>query len=277
MSNIEFYPIAIPFKRHHQELEGKVKEYDIVFRSDDSRIEDLIEFISLPFVKRVNIEFQGKVVPKVIQTASMIKDCLYVRLMPTQWNEAEKLKKEGICFFFDSLVPATSLCILDELISLGVSDVYLSDDLMYNLKEVSKTCHARGVQTRLILNHIPLTTFDKGKNPKSPMFRPQDVSYLEKFFDVFEFDCGKPYDWHVFNVMFKSYFIKRVWHGNLAELNHDINLEKGFPNDFILPEANLHKMNCQRVCDMRETNKCRKCEQMLEMGYTFLEKKARFV
>lgn len=269
------YPIAIPFKRHH-ELEGKVKEYNIVYRTDDSRMDDLIDFVSLPFVERVNVEFMGKIPIKIVQTVNKIKDCIYVRILPHQWVVVDKLQEEGIRFFFDSNITAGSYCKLDEILEMGVTDVYISDDLTYNLKEVQDYCHKRNVQLRLVVNRIPMTTINKGSDLRSPIYRPQDMSTLKRYYDVFEIDCGKPYNWHIFNVEFKSYFVNEYWHGNLAELNRDITLFGGFPNDHFHNAYTLGKLNCQRVCSQRITNHCNKCEQYYDIAKTFIEKGVAF-
>lgn len=271
----EIYPIAVPFKRYH-ELEGHIKEYNLLFRTDDSRMEDLIDFVTLPFVERVNIEFTTKISTQIIKTVDKIKDCLYVRVRPDQWTFVKTLQAEGIRFFFDVSMPATSYCELDKFIEMGVSDIYIADDLTYNLKDVHSYCLGHDVQTRIIINRIPLTTLDKGTSVKSPMYRPQDTDVLRQYYDVFEFDCDESWDWHKFNVLFKTYFIKKDWHGNLAEINPDIQLEGGYPNDAIIPGYTEYKMNCERACSKRMSNHCRKCQQFFEIGKILVEKGVGF-
>lgn len=267
----EIYPVAIPFKRFH-ELEGCVKEYNIIFRTDDSRLEDLIDFASLPFIERINVEFTDGVPVQIVNTVNKVKDCLYVRLKPDQWPLAKNLKEENIKFFFDVSMPVTSYCELDMFINMGVTDVYIADDLTYDLKNVHEYCAGNGVQTRLIINRIPLTILDKGTSVKSPMYRPQDTDILKEYYDIFEFDCGDPWDWHKFNVLFKTYFITKDWYGNLAEINPDIQLKGGFPNPSIIPDYTDYKMNCERVCSRRIKNRCRKCEQFFDIGKILVER-----
>lgn len=269
------FNVAAPFKRYH-ELEGQFAEYNIEYRSDDSRLDDLIDFISLPFIKRVNVHFDNKVMIKDMGVANRVKECIYVRLSADQWFATKSLKEAGIPFFFDATLPVSTYCQLDEMINLGVSDVYIADDLTYNLQEVSDYCHTHNVNMRLVLNRIPLTTFDKGKSVKSPIYRPQDTDVLSHYFDVFEFDCGDPYDWNKFDVYVKAYCLNCQWHGNLAELNQDIMLEGGFPNDSLIPNYTDYKMNCERVCNVNINNHCRKCEQFFEIGKEFKDKGAVF-
>lgn len=270
----KIYPICVPFKRHH-ELEGQTKEYDIKFRNDDSTLDKLIDFISLPFVERVNITFIGDDIPtQIIKTANKVKDCIYVRLMPDQTIYMNKLKDENIRFFFDSTFAPENICQLQEFVEdFGVTDVYIVDDLTYNLGEVADYCAKHDVQLRVVLNAIPMTTLNKGSDARSPIYRPQDTEALTAYYDVFEFDCGDPYDWHLFNVLFKRYFITHDWLGDLNTLNNEVNFENGFPNDCFLPEFTLGKLNCGRRCIR---NSCRKCQQFYDLGLIFAEKGVRF-
>lgn len=272
--NLERYPIAIPFKRYH-DLEGKIAEYNIEFRVNDSELQKLIDFISLPAVERVNIHFTNGAIPiQIIQTANKVKDCVYVRLSEEQWASIPKLKEEGIRYFMDVTAPVCSFSELEFFIGLGVTDVYIADDLVYNMADVENYCHKNDVKIRTILNRIPLTPFDKGRNVKSLIYRPQDTIPLMEYIDTFEFDCGDPYDWHIFNVLFKAYFVNGYWHGDLMELNPDIQLEQGFPNDSIVPEYTGYKVNCDRKCNKHSP--CRKCEQFYDIGIYIRDKGGYF-
>lgn len=268
MTNMK-YPIAIPFNRFNK-LEGKIKEYNILFRTDDSSLEDLIQFITLPFIERVNIQFTNKINIKIIQTVNNIKDCLYVRVMPEHWPQISELQDNKIRFFLDGSMPVSTYTQLAEAFDLGVSDIYIADDLNYNLDDVSKICKEKNIQMRLILNRIPATTLTKGSDVKSPIYRPQDMDILEKYFNVFEFDCDDPYNWNEFNVLFKAFFINKYWHGDLSELNHDIQID--FPNDQIMLNYSFSKMNCGRRCDSRASNKCKKCQQFYDIRTMLLDK-----
>lgn len=272
MTNLEeglFIPIAIPFKRYH-ELEGQVQEYNINFRSEDSSLDDLIDFISYDFVHRVNLCFIGKINPKIVSTANKVKDCIYVRVMPEQCFQVTELRDNDVRFFYDSTMSPSCYSELAEYIHMGVSDVYIVDDLTYNLEDVKKLCHSHNVHLRTILNRMPMTTLNKGKDVKSTIYRPQDIELLKQYYDVFEFDCGEPYNWNIFNVVYKAFFINQNWYGNLAEINPDIQFV--FHNEQVLPHYTAYKTKCQRVCDQRVNNPCKKCEQFINIGNTLFDK-----
>lgn len=129
---------------------------------------------------------------------------------------------------------------LESFINLGVSDVYIADDLCYNLKNVHDICQENNVQMRLILNQVPSMTLDRGINPKAPIFMPKDMDTINPYFDVFEFECGLPYDWAKFDVLYRAWFVNKYWHGQMSEINEDVDMD--FHCDaihLVLPQARL--------------------------------------
>lgn len=269
------YPIAIPFKRF-QDIEGRVAEYDIIFRNGDSELDDLIEFVDKIFVHRVNIEFTETPSIQTMRTINRIKNCAYVRLKDYQWPSVKELRENDVPFFFDSTIPADSWNELDSMIQMGVSDVYVANDLAYEAEDVIRLCKAKGVQVRCILNRIPLNIRTTGESFKDIVYRPQDIPVLQKYFDVFEFECGENYDWHVFNVLFKAYFVNKHWHGNLAEINPDIKFEGGFPNDYVPNWLNHFRLKCGVSCKRKEKAYCKKCQQAEEMSRILIAKGVGF-
>lgn len=61
-----------------------------------------------------------------------------------------------------------SFRLLEYVASLGVTDVYITDDLCYNLEMVRRACNKYNIRTRLIINRIPSSRPDKGIDPRSP-------------------------------------------------------------------------------------------------------------
>ena len=100
-----------------------------------------------------------------------------------------QLQQNNIKFFFGKELPITSFTLLDEMFANGVSDIYIADDLCYNLAKVSKRCKEKGVQIRLILNRIPITSLLAYDDVRAPIFSPRHYEELNKYIDVAEFDC----------------------------------------------------------------------------------------
>lgn len=265
MKNIS---LAIPFKLNH-ELNSVVQEFNIRFDKNKNSLEKLIDFVQEYPDKRINISFPAGVHVQTLSTLNKIHDNIFVRLTENDLQCISELKEKECRFFFDVSLSVTNYTNLDAYIKIGVSDIYIADDLCYQLKDVSRYCHSHNVKIRLVLNRIPATSFDKGINYCSPIYRPQDIDLLNLYFDTFEFECGDPYDWAKFDVLYRAWFERKNWNGELSEINDD--LEMLFPNNSIVPDFTNYKINCGRRCCQRITSPCRKCQQFIEIAMALKE------
>lgn len=268
--------LAVPF--HYQnDINDAVKEFNIKYDKQENSFETLMDFVQKYPETRINIEFIGDIYPSSIVTLSKLNPEVYVRLVQgnTTFAAIDELKQKGCKFFYDSPFCAENYCELDALIDLGVSDIYVSGDLCYKLPEVSEYCHAHGVNLRLILNRIPNTAIGAGEDPRSMIFRPQDITLLSQYIDTFEFDCGSPYDWAMFDVLHRAWFIRKHWHGDLREINKDLKIE--YPNDSVFPHFTDYKISCGRKCSKRIRNNCHKCDQFLEIAKILINKNVKLV
>lgn len=274
--------ICIPFK-YENEFNGVnkiVKEFDINFiqvtdgiNSKTSNITALLDFVRKNKDKNINISFPHEISISALELVNEIHKNIYVRLSVEQIGSVAELKKNNIKFFFDSAISAYNYSMLESLLSLGISQLYISDDLCYNMDEVIKTVREKNVKLRCILNRIPSTALDKGINEKSMIYRPEDLPLLDKYFSCFEFDCGEPYDLAKFDVLFRTFFRKGKWNGNLQELNPDVAFR--FDDRFIIPEYTVNKLNCERRCCSHYNNGCKKCKQFLDLQTMLIQKKIR--
>ena len=102
----------------------------------------------------------------------------------------KKFQELGIKFYFSPDFPIVNFRLLDYVIKLGVSDVYIMDDLCYDLARVRRAADKAGISIRLVLNRIPSMLLDKGKDVCAPIFIPETVDELSKYIDTVEFDEG---------------------------------------------------------------------------------------
>ena len=228
----------------------------------------LISFVEEYPHKRINISITDTDIPiNHLITLNKIHDNIYVKLSIYQAYYAEKLKEKEIKFFFDNTIPVSTFTLLDELIKIGVTDVYIADDLCYRLDDVSKRCKKDNIQIRLILNRIPATTPRADVDIHSPIFTPRHFEALDEYIDVAEFDChydneSDAYNWSVFNVLYKSWFIKHDWYNDLREINKDLAIF--YPVRQEMPLFIERKMNCGRRCAYDDM--CHKCETIIELA-----------
>lgn len=270
--------LAIPYKFNSEfNNNPDVTEYNIVFFKSRNRLEDLIGFAAEYPDKQINIEFAEGIQISVMKALNKINENCRVRLKSSDFNMIEELKKDSIKYFFDYSFCPNNFTTLQDFINMGVSDMYISDDLCYSLPDVSDILKNHGIKLRVVLNKIPSSSLMKGTNPKSIVYRPQDIDYLQQYYDIFEFDCYKDeyvYDWHVFNVFYRSWFQRKHWHGDLAEINDDLQIH--INNDTLIPDMTERKSVCGMRCNKRAVSHCRKCEQFLETSDILMSKNAMF-
>lgn len=262
--------LAAPFHLNNP-YDEVIDEFNIIFDDTKNDFKKLVNFVKEYPDKRINIEFINKVDLSLVDILRSMHDQIYLRINTTNSFYIEEFDEQVKWFFDSSVCAANNYSMLEYLLDLGVSDIYIADDLCYNLIDVKEYCG--GTHIRLILNRIP-SLLDKHCF-KSPIFRPQDIDLLKKYIDTFEFDCGQPYDWALFDVLYRSWFEKKYWLGDLREINQDLDFE--FPNASVPVEMNEYKIQCGLKCVAQtHYNYCRKCQDFMTIGYELKNKEIRF-
>lgn len=276
--------LAAPFQLHC-EYEDVIDEYNInydpkkyvktdklnqaanVEKDSQLLLDKLIAFVEQT-PRRINISIPNSEIPiSHLAIVNKMHDNIYVKLNIRQVHYIDELKEKGIKFFVDNSAPISNFCLLDEILKLGVTDIYIADDLCYCMEEVHDKCEELEVQIRLILNRIPSTTPFANQDIYSPIFSPRDYEVLDQYIDVAEFDCyyseeNDAYNWSLFNVLYKSWFIRHDWFNDLREINKDLQIF--YPVRTIMPLFMERKTNCGRACAV--SNSCHKCETVMELA-----------
>lgn len=214
--------VCIPFKNHFK-LNDEVDEFAIFFDPDKNSLDTLIEFIQTFENHIINIEYRNGIDVKTATALSKISDNVRFRLRAEDIQKTSQLREKGCKYFFDNSIAVESWTDLYRFVSdYGVSDVYVCNDLVYQLDEVCEYCHKNQTKVRFVVNRAPLSFPIKGDNFIAPIYRPQDVPVLEQIgIDVIEFDCGNPYNFDMLKVLYKAYIKNHFWYGQLGEINPD--------------------------------------------------------
>lgn len=256
--------LAIPFKLNNDEYNDIAAEFNITFRESRNSKEKLIEFAEAYPDHRINVKMDVVDV-SFLSILSKTHSDICARLADfSDMQHVKALKEKGVKFFFDhNIFPATSITTLDYLISLGVSDVYIADDLMYDMKYMKEITDSHNVNVRMILNVLPLS-LPALNEATAPWFPPDVVHVLEEYIDTAEFDCGQPYDWHRFGVYYRAWFERETWHGNLNEITGRLSID--IPNDSLYAiDFIKHKVNCRKRCaDANRT--CNRCQSYIDLA-----------
>ena len=270
MNNVK---LALPYKLNNDEFTDKTDEFNILFNPSRNSLDKLYDFCKTFKDRRINIEYSDNN-PKVSDIRGLLsaKPNIAVRVMKGNMKVLINLIKEDIKAFFDYDFPAYSITSLSYMLSLGVSDIYLADDLFYNLYDVYAILQEKGVQHRMVLNLIPSNLPTAGVDPKAPIFPPECGYILFPHVDVVEFECGRPFNWRHFGVYYRAWFEREDWHGDLSEIIRGLTLF--IPNDSLIADDLIRfKMGCGRRCDARVTSPCNKCQQFIEMATKLNERR----
>lgn len=266
--------IATPFKLNNEVWDSRISEYNVLFRHQRNSQDKLIEFAEAYPDKRINVEMD-KIDVSFLSVLNRAHDNIYIRLTDiSDFQHVPAFREKGIKFFFNfDCFPAINICTLDYLISLGVSDVYIADDLWYNLREVHQYTSSHNIGIRVVLNTVLASTpyIDAAK---APWFPPDTFHIIEPYISTVEFDCGTPYDWNAFGVYYRAWFDRKDWHGNLQEII--LGLDIPAMNDSLASEDLIqYKIHCKHHCT-DANSKCRKCDQYIELSVLLASKEIGF-
>ncbi len=225
----------------------------------------LLEFLMLNKEKRVNIYFENETLENVFAIIDKIYEIkksdeklqLFIRLPFVENEIIEKIKNYNIPFYIDSRV--NNWDVFNGLINLGVSDIYIVEDLCFDLKNISKTAKKANVQLRAFPN-VAQSQWAETPALKKFFIRPEDVETYEPYIDVLEFygDAKKQ------DILYKIYNIDKKWFGNLKEII--IGLNSDLDSRFIVPNFATHRTTCKKRCVQGKS--CHVCESIEALAET---------
>lgn len=165
----------------------------------------------------------------------------------------ENCKECGIPFFFSTYVRDWDT--FYGLIDLGVSDVYIVEEMGFSLSKLGAIAHASSVSIRVFAN-IAQSKWPKERSIKSFFIRPEDIPIYADYVDVIEF-YGEQ---NVQEVSYKAYAEDGKWFGDLRELI--IGLETEVDSRHILPIFGDKRLSCERRC--QKLKPCNICTRIVE-------------
>lgn len=255
--------LAIPFKLYFP-LNESAHEFNIKFDPEENDFDKLELFIEdcIKDNKRVNIEYKKEVDLKTAKLLNRLYDNVYFRLSTRHLLKIKDFQAANLRFFFQDMPCINWIELKNQVEKYGVTDVYICDDLVYDMDNVKKYCSSLGVQLRIVLNRIPLVYSTMFEETIVPIYRPNDYELLSKYYDVAEFDCGNPYQFNKLNVLYKAWFLNKDWYGNLQEINEDLTFS--LPNRGLVEKATLYKLTCGLKCI--KYNNCQKCSRVINIA-----------
>ena len=239
----------------HAKYINKADEWTIEYNPKD---DTLLEFLDLHKDKRINLYFKELVSEELLYELTNKYNNLYLKLN-TKLFYQEDIKYE-FNFFFDELISDWDTFI--GLLNYGVTDVYIVENLGFELDKVAEMAASHNVQVRVYPN---VAQSKWGSTPAFKKFfiRPEDIDTYNKYIDIIEFyDGDKQLDTY-----YEIYAIDKEWFGKLNEIIKDFNLD--IDNRYIIPRFAQRRMTCSKKC--LKGSICTRCDEIEKLANTLKE------
>lgn len=164
-------------------------------------------------------------------------------------------------FFF--IEGASSYDDLAGITRLGVSDIYIMNELGFDIKNAADFCHSQNINVRVYSNVAQTASKFNVTTITQFFVRPDAVKLYESYIDVLEF--YGPIDLQP--VLYDIYRDER-WLGALEDIIMGLNEE--IDNQTIVPYFDISRLECRKRCAI---GKCNICSAAEAFGKTLVEKK----
>ena len=172
-------------------------------------------------------------------------------------DELDKIKSLNLPFFFNEYIDKWDILI--GYINLGVTDVYVVNELGFELENVYEIAHSYNVKVRVFPN-VAQSSWPLTPDLKKFFIRPEDIEDYEKYVDVFEiFEAEEPI---IAETLYKVYAMDEQWYGKLEEIigNFHANLD----GRFLHPRWVDRRVRCGKKC--LKGSMCDMCNTIAGLG-----------
>lgn len=229
------------------QYKDEIDEYLIKYTGKDDKV---FEFLEYAENKRVVIEFNEENFKEFILNKSYSKYAeienknftlklpLYSTIIAVK-DVVDKLKELNIPFCFADAI--SSIDVLHGFLDMGVTDVYISGDLAFELDHISDIVHEKGALIRVYPN-VAQSQWSETEDLKSFFIRPEDEVFYDRCVDIYEFYGDKKLN----NFYYKIYAIKKEWFGELSEII--INFEEELDSRNVTEWFGEKRRRCGKRC-----------------------------
>ena len=239
---------------------------EILIRYDKNKILELFtQFIPAHLNQRVivqlieedNIDTIVNNLKKIISIYNENKDIKFDIQLPF-YNQKfmEELKDTDLKYFFKAA--ANSWDKFTGLMSQNVSDIYITDELAFELDKVAEIAHKNNIKVRIYPN-VAQSRWDKLSDILKFFIRPEDIEMYEPYVDVCEFYGDKAQQ---IDTYYKIYQEDKKWFGDLQEII--IGLDSKIDSRYIIPRFAEKRIKCGKDC--LKGGKCEMCKRILDLS-----------
>lgn len=224
---------------------------------------DSLVSLTETYKKRLNICFkeENMIIENIKEILDLNNEYLYIRLPFKTPTISDQLKREypKINLFFET--QANTWDIFIGLVKYGVTDIYITEGLGFELDKISKIAKENNIQIRTFPN-VAQTGWTDNDDVSKFWIRPEDTPIYEQYIDVYEF-----WDSSKFNIYYKIYKEDKKWFGNLKEII--IDLKENLDSRFLIPEFAQKRFRCGRRC--LKGDNCKICYEIIKLSKSLEE------
>lgn len=147
---------------------------------------------------------------------------------------------------------------LHAFIKLRVSEMYITNELCFDLSKVRKVLRDADIRMRTYANVAQSRdNFGVNSTLKAFFIRPEDLFLFEEIFDSIEFFGPEDRE----EVLYKIYVKDKKWFGDLREVI--IGLREEIDSRFLIPYFAVRRLDCGKRC--YKGSHCQICERTIEL------------
>ena len=186
------------------------------------------------------------------------------RLIIDFYNEEylDRVRAYNLPFFFSNYV--TTIDQLNGFLKYHPTDMYICEELGFNLHKVSKLLHENNVRVRVFPN-ICQSSFPETPSLKTFFIRPEDIEAYSAFVDVFELVSDEERQ----RTLFKIYKQEK-WFGKINEIIPTF--KEDLDSRYIIENFGTIRSKCGKRC-MYNPRTCSICDRYVEMAKTLQNNK----
>ena len=175
-------------------------------------------------------------------------------------DDLKYCQKVKLSYFFNTFVKDWDT--LNGLIDLDVSDLYIVENMGFELDKIADLVAESQIQIRVFAN-IAQSSWKDTPDIKKFFIRPEDVKLYEPYIDVIEF-FGSQDQIDVAVLVYKK---GKQWFGDLSEIL--IDFDTPINSLFIVRDFAKRRIRCGKKC--MKGDKCNLCDRIVTLSQT-LEK-----
>lgn len=234
-------PISIIKKANEVDLEWKDREY----------LPQLI--VDAPGIKiNLYVPYDGMIAFDSLK--DFINEGANISLGLSDISKKDSCNQYNIPYFQNNIL--SSYWEVENAILNGVSEIFIGNDLFFDLENLSKY----KIPIRTIANlAVSNSNFLNDNGIKGTYIRPEDIEYYEQYIDVLSFYAE---NLKAEETLLKIYQEDHYWPGTLSKIIY--NLKENVDNRALPEEFAQVRINCRQKCMRNKT--CNFCENAFKFS-----------